>query len=46
MRKGLTCNIDEDCPASINGTYAKCVCGWNSDRQKYCDLLPGDEEWK
>lgn len=37
--------MDEDCPSSDGVTYAKCNCGWNSDKTKYCDLLPGDDEW-
>eukprot|EP00347_Sterkiella_histriomuscorum_P013216 403365562 len=43
--KGVSCEIDDDCPSSDGTTYAKCNCGWNSEKTKYCDLLPGDDEW-
>ena len=43
--KGQTCEIDDDCPSSDGTSYAKCMCGWNTDKIKYCDLLPGDDEW-
>jgi deoxyadenosine/deoxycytidine kinase len=25
--------------------FAKCSCGWNGNKTRYCDLLPGDYEW-
>jgi hypothetical protein len=25
--------------------FAKCSCGWNENKTRYCDLLPGDQEW-
>jgi hypothetical protein len=30
----------------VDGTVtAKCACGWNPKKTRYCDLLPGDDEW-
>jgi len=24
---------------------AECKCSWNAEKNKYCDILPGDDEW-
>ncbi len=41
--KGKVCKADTDCPSTEDSTqFAKCKCGWNSEKKKYCDLLPGD----
>ncbi len=39
------CEIDDDCPSKDGLTTGKCKCGWNTEKTKYCDLLPGDDEW-
>ena len=47
MRKGQPCNHTFDCPANeMGGGFANCSCSWNTDKQTYCDLLPGDSEWQ
>ena len=45
-KKGQTCDTDEDCKSVGDTTYGKCLCGFNTAKTKYCDLLPGDDEWK
>ena len=25
--------------------FGECNCGWNNGGTRYCDLLPGDDEW-
>ena len=45
-KKGKACNVDTDCPSDQAGVYASCTCGWSTTGQKYCDLLPGDDEWR
>lgn len=37
--KGKACTLDSACGA------AECECGWNSEGDKFCGILPGDEEW-
>ena len=43
--KGQACDIDDDCPSTDGSTQGKCKCAWDSDKTKYCDLIPGDSEW-
>lgn len=43
--KGKECKTDADCPSIDGKITARCSCGWNSKKSKYCDLLPGDDEW-
>ena len=43
--KGQACDTNDDCPNSDNTATAKCQCSWNTNKTKYCDLLPGDDEW-
>ena len=38
--KGKSCTLDADC-----GGGAECKCGWNENGNKFCDVLPGDNEW-
>jgi len=45
LRKGLECDSDSNCPSDVDGQYAACRCSWNADKTKYCDILPGDDEW-
>lgn len=44
-RKGKQCDTNDDCPSDDGATLAPCKCGWNSKKNRYCDLLPGDDEW-
>ena len=43
--KGKQCDTNDDCPSEDGTTTAKCACGWNTKKNRYCDLLPGDDEW-
>lgn len=46
MRRGQPCNHTFDCPANELGQgFANCSCSWNGDKQRYCNILPGDIEW-
>jgi hypothetical protein len=44
--KPKKCSTDSDCKSETNGITSKCRCGHNSKGYKYCDLLPGDSEYK
>ena len=46
VNKGEQCVSDTDCPSNIAGIYANCTWGWNNNGYKYCDILPGDDEWQ
>ena len=43
--KGKACDTSADCPSEDGLTTARCTCGWNDKKIRYCDLLPGDDEW-
>lgn len=43
--KGKQCDTNDDCPSDDGATTSKCSCGWNAGKKRYCDLLPGDDEW-
>ncbi len=44
--KGKPCKKNTDCPSVEDpNVFANCKCGWNDKKTRYCDLLPGDEEW-
>jgi hypothetical protein len=43
--KGQGCLDSTLCPGS-GGDRATCCCGWNSNGEKICDILAGDEQWK
>ncbi len=45
LNKGQPCDTSADCPSKDGSTTAKCSCGWNGSKTRYCDLLPGDDEW-
>ena len=41
--KGKPCKKNTDCPSVEDpNQFANCKCGWNANKVRYCDLLPGD----
>ena len=46
LNKGKVCKNSTMCPSVENPNItAKCSCGWNANKTRYCNLLPGDDEW-
>ena len=45
QNKGNPCDTSADCPSVDGSTSGQCSCGWNPTGTRYCDLLPGDDEW-
>lgn len=46
LNKGKVCKNQTMCRSVEDpNVFAKCTCGWNGNKTRYCDLLPGDDEW-
>ena len=46
MDKGKLCFSEYDCTTTDPEVFGECKCGFNSQGYRYCDLIPGDEEWQ